>query len=238
MTISNPAHWTTSTVIDNIGPVTTSVVNLLDRKTNKLWLYFAEGRYFHKKDDLVTQRKLFGIQEPCYQDNPSTTTVVDYDVLPTCTTTLTLTDLKDQTLSPVALTAAQKGWYVKLDPYSSSTTAGAERVISNPTPDPLGAVFYISFSPTSDICGYGGTTYLWALDYSSGGKVAYLMHGKALIQVSTGEIKELDLASPSTFSEKDNRRTVGFQGIPPTGQGLMIITTPSPLKKFMHVQEQ
>jgi type IV pilus assembly protein PilY1 len=42
----NPANWTVSKVIDGIGPVTTSVVNLLDRKDGKLWLYFAEGRYF------------------------------------------------------------------------------------------------------------------------------------------------------------------------------------------------
>ena len=233
----DPAHWTTSKVIDNIGPVTTSVVNLLDKKNNKLWLYFAEGRYFHKQDDLTTQRKLFGVQEPCYVDDPLTPTIIDYGVLPTCSSTLTLTtDLKDQTSSPSALTASQTGWYVKLD--ASSTTSGAERVISNPTPDTLGAIYFLSFSPTSDICGYGGTTYLWALDYKSGGRVTYVLLGKALIQVSTGEIKELDLSDPATFSDKDNRRSAGFQGIPPTGQGLMVITPPPPIKEFMHIQEQ
>jgi type IV pilus assembly protein PilY1 len=231
----DPAHWTTSKVIDGIGPVTTSVANLLDRKSNKLWLYFAEGRYFYKQDDLASQRKLFGVQDPCYVDD-STTTVIDYNVLPGCSTSLALTSLKDQTTAPSALTSAQKGWYVKLDPETS--TAGAERVISNPTPDTLGAIFFLSFAPTSDICGFGGTTYLWALDYSSGGKVNYTMQGKALVQVSTGEIKEIDLSDSNTFNTKDLRRTVGFQGIPPTGQGLMVVKNPDPIKKFMHVQEQ
>ncbi len=231
----DPDHWTTSTVIDGIGPVTTSVVNLLDKKSRKLWLYFAEGRYFYKQDDLTTRRNLFGIQEPCYVDDTSTT-AVDYDVLPSCTSTTSLSNLNDQTLSINSLTTSQTGWYVTLDP--SLTDIGAERVISNPTPDPLGAIYFLSFAPNSDICGYGGTTYLWALDYKSGGTVTYTMQGKALVQVSTGEIKELDLSDPATFTGYNNRRSAGFQGIPPTGQGLMIVTNPSPIKRFMHVQEQ
>ena len=248
----DPANWTESKVIDSIGPVTTSVANLVDRINGKLWLYFAEGRYFYKQDDLNTQRKLFGIQEPCFD-------AVSNSIAATCTP-LALTDLKNQTTvttvcsssgnpcttaadctsgescGTLALTAAQKGWYVNLDPAVSPK--GSERVISNPTPDTLGAIFFLSFAPTSDICGYGGTTYLWALDYKTGGQVTYLMQGKALVQVSTGEIKELSLSDPTVLSQKGKRRSLGFEGIPPTGQGLMVIKNPDPIKKFMHVQEQ
>ena len=230
----NPDNWTVSKVIDGIGPVTSSIVNLLDRKSNKLWLYFAEGRYFFKQDDQSNLRRLYGIQEPCYVDD-ATTIITDYDVRANCSTTLALTDLQNQT-TPTSISPTQKGWYVTLDAPTSSI--GAERVITNPTADPQGGIFFLSFSPTSDICGFGGTTYLWALDYATGGKVTYIMQGKALVQVSTGEIKEIDLSDSSTFSTKDNRRTVGFYGIPPTGQGLMIVTNPDPVKKFIHIQEQ
>ncbi len=223
----NPANWTASKVIDGIGPVTTSVVNLLDRKNQKLWLYFAEGRYFYKQDDPTTQRKFFGVQEPCF--NAASNSIAG------CTDTLTLADLNDQTTTPsTTLLATDKGWYVKMDAPIGSLSA--ERVISNPTPDPLGAIYFLSFAPTADICGFGGTTYLWALDYATGSKVTYVMQGKALIQVSTGEIKELGLSS--AFTENENRKSAGFLGIPPTGQGLMVVTNPSPIKKFMHVQEQ
>jgi len=222
----DPANWTASPVMENIGPVTTSVANLLDRKNGKLWLYFAEGRYFYKQDDLTTQRKLFGIQEPCF---------TGHAITPGCGT-VALASIKNQTSAPSALTAAQTGWYVNLDVPTS--TLSAERVISNPTPNALGSVFFLSFAPNSDICGFGGTTYIWALDYKTGGKVTYLMQGKALVQVSTGAIKELDLSDSSTFSTKDNRRSVGFEGIPPTGQGLMVVTNPPPIKKFMHIQER
>jgi type IV pilus assembly protein PilY1 len=112
----------------------------------------------------------------------------------------------------------------------------AERVISNPTPDPLGAIYFLSFAPNADICSFGGTTYLWALDYKTGGTVTFVMQGKALVQVSTGEIKELNLSDALT--ENEGRKSVGFKGIPPTGQGIMVVTNPLPIKKFMHVQEQ
>ena len=231
----DPSNWTVSKVIDNIGPVTSSIGNLLDRNTNKLWLYFAEGRYHYKQDDTSNQRRIFAIQEPCYLDDTSTV-FPDYDVRTNCSSSVAMMTLKDQTTWSGELGASQAGWYVSLDP--ATTTFGAERVITNPTTDTQGSVFFLSFAPTSDICEFGGTTYLWAFDYESGGKVTYTMQGKALVQVSTGEIKELDLSDENTFSERDNRRSVGFQGIPPTGQGLMVITPPSPIKKFMHLQEE
>lgn len=224
----NPANWTASKVIENIGPVTTSVVNLLDRRNNNLWLYFAEGRFFYKLDDPNTQRKLLGIQEPCFD-------AASNSISPSCTSTLALANLKDQTTLPTtALTPAEKGWYINMN--AAVSPMSAERVISNPTPDPLGAIYFLSFAPTSDLCSFGGTTYLWALDYRTGGKVTFVMQGKALVQVSTGEIKELNLSDALT--ENDGRKSVGFKGIPPTGQGIMVVTNPTPIKKFMHVQEQ
>jgi type IV pilus assembly protein PilY1 len=224
----NPANWTVSKVIDNIGPVTTSVANLLDRKNKKLWLYFAEGRYFYKQDDLSKQRRLYGVEEPCYDGTTN-------KILPACSSSLTLANLADQTSSPVVtLDATDKGWYINMGAAAGSLSA--ERVISNPTPDALGAIYFLSFSPNSDVCSFGGTSYLWALDYKTGSSVTFEMQGKALVQVSTGEIRELNLAD--ALIEKDGRRSVGFKGIPPTGQGLMVVSPPVPIKKFIHVQEQ
>jgi type IV pilus assembly protein PilY1 len=229
-----PANWKWSKVFvdGEIGPVTTSVVNLLDRQTGTLWLYFGEGRFFYKTDDFDAQRKLFGVKEPCYD---KTTNTLTESCINDTFKQLQLLDLKDQTTTPAAtLATTDKGWFVNMA--ATSNLDGAERIISNPTPDALGAVFFLSFAPTKDICGFGGTTFLWALDYKTGGKVTYTLQGKALVQVSTGEIKELKLAD--AFTEEGGRKSQGFMGIPPAGQGVMVITSPSPLKKFMHVQEQ
>lgn len=223
----NPNNWTVSKVIDGIGPVTTSVANLIDRKNKKVWIYFSEGRYFYKLDDVTGQRRLYGIEDPCFDGDANT-------IPTTCTSSVTTAALKDQTTTvSTTLTAAQKGWFVDMN--AAAGEMGSERVISNPTPSTQGAVYFISFAPNSNVCSYGGMTYLWALNYSTGGTVTN-QQGKALIQVSTGEIKELDLKD--AFTDKDNRKSVGFAGIPPAGQAMSLIGPPTPIKKFMNVQEQ
>ncbi|MGB9712756.1 MAG: pilus assembly protein [Dissulfurimicrobium hydrothermale] len=228
----DPSQWTVSKVIDGIGPVTSSIAKLLDRKNGLLWLYFGEGRYFYKTDDLTTQRKLYGIQEPCY---------INSDIALSCNTAFDKTTLQDQTGSITTtngdLPSGKTGWFINLDPANSNF--GAERVISNPTSITNGAVFFLTFAPSADICGYGGSTYLWTIDYKTGGSVGYALQGKVMIQVSTGEIKELDLSNKTgTFPNSSNRKSNAILGVPPTGQGLMVVTNPLPIKKVIHVQEK
>ena len=65
-----PADWEVSTVLDNIGPVTSAIAKLQDRKRGHLWLYFGSGRFFYKMgsdiDDPDGQRTIYGLKEPCY----------------------------------------------------------------------------------------------------------------------------------------------------------------------------
>ena len=119
----------------------------------------------------------------------------------------------------------------------------AERVITNPLAAFTGGVFFTTFAPTADICGYSGNSYLWAVNYITGGSApASALKGTALIQVSTGEIKEVPLAS--SFTDKapsggtQGRRTAAFQGVPPKGQGLSVVINPRPMKKILHMQEK
>ncbi|MCL2791057.1 MAG: hypothetical protein FWD79_10495 [Desulfobulbus sp.] len=227
----DPAQWTVSKVFadDELGPVTASVMNLIDQRAGQLWLYLAEGRYFFKQDNPASavRYKLLGVQDPCYN---KTTNSIDS----TCTTQLRIVDLQDQTTPATTLApATQQGWYISLDPANSSSGSTAERVITNPTIDPQGAIYFVSFAPTADVCGFGGNTYVWAVDYKTGGEVPYLLQGKALIQTSTGAVQELDLGN--TFS---GRRSAGFGGIPPAGTGIMVVTAPTPIRQFMHIQEE
>jgi len=56
----NPANWTAGTVIEDIGPVTSSVVRLQNNTYHTNWLYFGSGRYYFTTasllDDPSTQR--------------------------------------------------------------------------------------------------------------------------------------------------------------------------------------
>lgn len=230
--------WTTSTVINNVGPVTTAISKLQDRANGKLWLYFGGGRYYFKDansvDDAGSQRQLFGVQEPCYS---AATQKVD----PSCTTSVTNndTDLKNQTTSPTStLAATYKGWYINLDDDSLNDGYSSERVITDPVASPNGVVYYTTFRPTLDVCGYGGNSFIWAINYSSGGAPSTnAMKGKLMVQVSTGAFAEVSMASG--FTAKDNRRsTAAIQGVPPKAQGLSLLTNPKPIKKIIHVQEK
>jgi type IV pilus assembly protein PilY1 len=110
---------------------------------------------------------------------------------------------------------------------------GAERDIT----DPLavsGVVFFTTYAPSNDICSLGGYTYIWAVEWDSGASVS--LRGNAVTQVSTGVIQQLDLSS--AFTERGNRRTTGFMGMPPKTQGLSLQLPPRPLKKFLHIREK
>jgi type IV pilus assembly protein PilY1 len=229
---TDPGEWVVSTVIDNIGPVTSAIAKLQDRKRGHLWLYFGSGRFFYKMgtdlDDPDGQRTIYGLREPCF-------TVLN-DIDNTCSSSLTISDLKEQTTSPTTLLPSTfSGWYVNLD--SSTLLPGykAERVITDPLAAFNGAVFFTTFAPNGEVCALGGNTYIWALNYASGSQ-ASSMEGKAILQVSTGEIKEFNLKT--AFADKDNRRTVAISGVPPKGQGLSVLIGPRPLQKVLHIQEK
>ncbi len=176
----DPSHWKLSKLIGGIGPVTAGIRELEDKTNNTLWIYFGEGRYFKKGDDPSTQRKIFGVKDPCYSNGK----FVD-----SCNTVLSLTDLTDVTDNGDA-TINNDGWYIKLSPSNSSYDA--ERLISDPVVSTIGWVIYTTFSPTSDICGFGGNTSIWMVNYSNGGTPKN-PNGFIFQPVSTGEIRRIDL---------------------------------------------
>jgi type IV pilus assembly protein PilY1 len=236
---SNVGHWSLSTLITVPGAVTTSVSHLQDRTNHKLWLYFGTGRYFYKIgstiDDANTQQKIYGIKEPCYSD-----VMVPVDTLDmTCTASVSASSLTDATTSPPA--SVSSGWFISLDPSGSSYMA--ERVITNPLGAYTGAVFFPTFEPTSSACGFSGNSFLWGVDYATGGSLrSSALHGMALIQVSTGQIQEVSLSSALTDKKPSGgaqgRRTAAFSGVPPKGQGLSVIINPRPLNKILQIQEK
>lgn len=234
-------EYRSSTVITTTGPITSAPVFLRSKARHELWLYFGTGRYFYKSDDLSGRRKIYGVKEPCY--------MVSDNIDPTCTDTVTEAALSDSTTS--ISSSIGSGWFISLDcasddtgcAYNAPSGYSAERVITTPLASPTGAVFFTTFSPTSDICGYGGNTYIWAVDYKSGNVApSAAIQGKALLQLSTGEIREIDLRS--AFTEKEpqgqsrGRRTVGFFGVPPQGQGLSAMVPPDPIKRFIFMREK
>jgi type IV pilus assembly protein PilY1 len=254
----NPNDWVASKVIDDIGPVTSSVVRLQNNTippTN--WLFFGSGRYYYAltndKDDPTAQKRLYGIKEPCFGLGGSTT------ISSSCTTTVlesALTDVDTTFPAPdVANAALFKGWYIPLD---SSTTAiaydntgaqsyQAERVITDPLATTAGVVLFTTLRPYNADCAIGGRTFLWAVQYNTGGiPSAYALQGKALMQVSTASVEQLDLGSAFSKSvsgadaslHRGGRRSYAMDGVPPTAQGLSLQVPPPPVKRILHMKER
>lgn len=243
--INNPNFSTSlSTLIQTDGPVTSAPVFLRSKQKGQLWVFFGSGRYFYKNDSLVSRQKIYGVKEPCYSN-------INNDIDLNCTTSLSESQLTDSTTTITV--NPDQGWYIRLDCASSDTggstecpnkaPAGysAERVITTPLASPTGTVFFTTFSPTADICGYGGNSFIWAVDYKTGGTPQFLQ-GKALLQLSTGEIREIDLQT--AFTERKpaggtgGRRSIGFFGVPPQGQGLAGILPGKALKRFIFIREK
>lgn len=248
----NPvSEWQVKPLIDGIGPVTTSIATLQSEALDSsgvphLYLYFGTGRYYYPGDDPGTdstkQRRLFGIQDPCFKDKVKHldgTETVGGDIDDNfCTSYLTLSDLTDQTSGTGTDLSVfgNKGWYISLD--LAGNNFNGERLVTNPTAFTNGNTFFTTFKPTEDICSFGGASYLWAINYYSGLAIdPERLKGKALIQVSTGSFEEVDLHT--AFTDKGGRR----MGMPMTGKppadappfvsnsGLMA------LKRILHIQE-
>jgi type IV pilus assembly protein PilY1 len=235
-------------VIDNVGPVTSSVTRLLNKSKGQLWIFFGSGRYYFEQqatvDDENGQRNLFGLKEPCYS-----TSGLD----PNCTTAFSGSPTDVTNTPDIDPSGIADGWKINLDASGTYTHCEvrnsdgtcaqsfsryyrAERVITDPLSTTSGLVFFVSYKPYSDVCAYGGKSFIWSVRYNTGGAPGALLKGVALLQVSTGSIEQLDLSK--AFTEEGGRRTSALEGVPPTAQGLSILSTPPPVKRILHIKER
>jgi len=226
---ASPGGWAWSKVIDNIGPVTSSVVRLQHKTKKTLWLFFGTGRYYFEQvstvDDQDGQRHLFGITEPCFENGALSAG---------CVTSRTIGQLTPVNLTGTSGVSDPEGWYINLD--ASAGSYRAERVITDPLSTTTGLVFFTTYKPYNDVCSYGGKSFIWSVKYDTGAAPGALLKGMALLQVSTGSIEQVNLST--AFTEKGERRTSALEGVPPTSQGLSLISTPPPVKRTIHMRER
>jgi type IV pilus assembly protein PilY1 len=243
----NPNNWVWSQVMDGIGPVTSSVAQLQNQRTGILWLFFGTGRYFYElgstTDDADNQRRLFGIKEPCFSVSGLNTN---------CTSTVGIGSLTNVTSigsvpsESTANSSSFNGWYINLESPGNYTyneggtpvTRGyrAERVITDPLATTTGLAFFTTYKPYSDECGLGGKSFIWGVRYNTGGSGGTLLKGTALLQVSTGSIEQVNLSE--SLTEMGGRRTSALEGVPPTAQGLSLLSPPPPVKRTIHIKER
>ena len=133
------------------------------------------------------------------------------------------------------------GWVIDLqtsgftEPANPTTNYMAERVITDPLAGSSGIVFFTTYKPYTDLCLLGGKSFIWAVQYNTGGPATGL-RGKVLVQVSTGSIEQKDLSS--VFTDQGKRRSSAIEGKPPEMQGLSVLSAPPPVKRTIHMRER
>jgi type IV pilus assembly protein PilY1 len=208
------------------------------------------------------QRKLFGMMDPCFSGSGLLTS----KWTPNCTASVSRSNLADVTcsscngLSGSALTSCMatcavvptgdSGWYISLDPPGTYTYTDpdtnvtstryyySEREITDPLAASSGIVFFTTYKPYNDQCFYGGKSSIWAVAYNTGGiPPGAILQGKALMQVSTGAIEQVNMSSQN-FQAGAGRKSAALEGVPPTAQGLSVISAPPPVKKMLYMRER
>ena len=237
----NPDHWTLSTMIDGVGPVTTAVATLQDRERKKLWIYFGSGRFYYRDeagaDDPSNRRYLVGVEDTCYASTNSMNAGFKLNSYGTawekqgCSVNapppLTLNDLHDQSVTiDNQIPIGKKGWSIKLDPQDPTTAYvhDAERVITNTAATSNGLVLFTTFKPSGGVCDFGGTSFLRIVDYANGGippKAA--LRGKVLVQLSNGQFIAVDISLAAGLGGTGGIGGVGPGGFT-VGPGGIIVT--------------
>ena len=222
------------------GPVTSSVAKLQNFSNGKVYLFWGTGRYYYKigddiDDAIACKGSLWRERAVLWNKG------VDFN----CTTTVNWGSLGNAT---AGASSDEDGWYIQLDGCTdaSGNPIGcadpnalymAERNVTDPLATPIGAVFFTTTKPAANVCEFGGASHLWALDFDTGGQVkSSVLRGRAVMQVSTGSIEEVDLKT--AFTEKGGRRTSAVQGVPPAGTPPGILVPPDPTNKFIHIYEK
>ena len=233
----DPANWFIKTLIDDIGPITSSVDILQDRTNKKLWVFFGEGRYFYTGDDLSTTRRLFGVSDPCYRnDFPNANKFYSTDI---ACPTLVLSDLADQNTVLNDLGTTYKGWYFNLRAQSGST--GAERLYGKISAQTNGVVIYPTFLPNTDPCVGGGYQSRWLVQFNSGGTVPKT-GGNIKTPTPPGVIPPPVTTPPTTPGPSPLNPPPIYSGTPPSPSGLgsgdPVLGKHRPIKRFLNVQER
>ncbi|HSB45374.1 MAG TPA: hypothetical protein VLD60_10200, partial [Nitrospira sp.] len=171
----------------SLGPVTASSSVTLDSSGNT-WIFFGTGRFMSNADktdqhaqylvgvkDSVMSGCTQSVVSSCHDEN--LLDVTNAAICVSCASgnqvqgvgsVSTFTGLTDKIQgNSAAGIPAMDGWVIQLASNSGSTTLGAERSIVSPTLIG-GAVFFPTFTPSSDVCVAAGTSQIYGLYYLTG----------------------------------------------------------------------
>ncbi len=175
---SNP--WTLSCLFDSPRPITAPAALSIDSLDNA-WAYFGTGRYLNDADKSSTDTEyFFGIKDPFFNSARTPTNYYHSDLNDASTLTLVENDLfnADPYIVVEGGAVYKNDAYYKTfdgliqeaqlkDGWLRTLSTSGERML-NKASMLGGIVFAPSFVPNTDVCGFGGDSYLNGYYYETG----------------------------------------------------------------------
>ncbi len=217
---TDPTNWDVLKVFNSaIKPITSKVEYM--KCFNMNYIFFGTGRYFYKKDDpgrnINDKERLYGIRIDGCLEGGTCNLNSAHSSADVCT------ELTQHGTKTVA-------WYQELDPKDTASGYFKERNISDPSVTDINVVFFFTTEPTSDLCGYGGRSRVWAINCATGDYFLstdcppYIIHevkGTVYLQTSVGKITAYPIstggsgAQTNPFTQKGGKTTPWTLGITP-----------------------
>ena len=188
------SEWQLTTAISNLpGPVVAKLNASMDAEGN-LWVFGGTGRYWSDADESTHPNNyLFGFKDDAWKTGSQSYTLNDLldatDIAVLVDTTTGEADVHGVLGDTASFNSFEtwvnenyQGWYIDI---RDERSLNMPLVIG-------GAVFYTTFVPTKDPCGFGGQSYLYGLYYKTGtgyqNPILGLSSGEAQrkIEVGTG----------------------------------------------------
>jgi type IV pilus assembly protein PilY1 len=173
----DPTSWKMTALFDGPAPLTAPFSISMDRLDN-VWVYFGSGRYIADVDKTSNQQQyIFGIKDPFFNPDRAGIGYHDYNGVELGVGDLfdadPITINADGSVSglgagpdfdaDLVFTARQDDGWIK----SLLATAPSERVINKPAV--LGGIVLVpAFTPNTNICGFGGSSNLYAIYFETG----------------------------------------------------------------------
>ncbi|MCJ7830399.1 MAG: hypothetical protein MUP74_03330, partial [Desulfobacterales bacterium] len=161
--------WKKFALFQTGGQPITAKPDLVFDETNKLRIFFGTGKYLVASDKMNATRNAFyclveqKVSTADANDGHYTGTVALDKATDLVDTTNVKTQVAFDGLSDTQKDQINdKGWYFQLD----APAGPAERILE-PSLTIAGIVFFTSFVPNSDVCGFGGSARLYAIGYKS-----------------------------------------------------------------------
>ncbi len=231
-----PTNWLINPImITGIDNVVINPPAITTDSSNNMWLYFGTGKMLSEADKADTDREYFiGVKEPC----------TDFSSTSSCNDSIDINNLFDTSNAVVSMGGTSvTGVGGSITDWSSLVAStisdptylgwklnlpvGGEKILSKPTIIG-GLVLFTSYIPSSDICSFGGSGYMYSIYYETGTAYKKPTIGLEVDGITVKRRVSLGQGVPSSIGMHVGRNDAGKSFVQTSTGTIVEISTTTP----------